>query len=264
MKILRIVSSGYEQGGAENALVYSNEYLRSAGHEVITISSNSRSDLDHYSDYEFEEIPKKGMMKLLRMTFNFQSYRLAKKVAMDFQPDIVTLHTLTQPSASVLFALKNYRQVLCIHGPEGYTKALLPWVLGAYDYYDGTFDLRDLTLLGKAHYGYFKFVYGPIFMLGLKHVKHALSYSHYTQRIMLEEGIKSDYIPEGVQLFDYSPKQKMANVVGYAGRLEKHKGVDILIRAMPLVVKDVPEARLIIAGEGSYKTSLVKLVDQLG
>jgi glycosyltransferase involved in cell wall biosynthesis len=263
MRILRIVSSGYEQGGVENALVISNEILRQRGHDVRTISSNARGDLDHYSDYEFKGIPSSGILKILTTTFNFSAYRLTKKVASDFKPDIVTLHTLHQPSPSVLYALKKYRSVLCIHGPEGYTKALTPWLLTAADYKNESFELKDLTPVGKIHYLYFTLISRPLFMRGLKKVKYAISYSKYTQRMMLNEGIESHYIPEGVTLYDFNEKKSVTNTLGFAGRLEKNKGVDYLINSMPTIVASLTNAKLLIAGEGGYQDNLVKLVDSL-
>jgi glycosyltransferase involved in cell wall biosynthesis len=81
--------------------------------------------------------------------------------------------------------------------------------------------------------------------------------------MMLSEGIKSDYIPEGVTLYDFESKKHISKTVGFAGRLEKHKGIDYLINAMPTVISSMPDVKLLIAGEGAYKDSLVKLVSRL-
>lgn len=263
MKILRIISSGYEQGGAENAVKMTNDLFRSWGHEVKTISSDARPDLSHYSDAEFPEIPHAGLKKLIYSTFNFDSYKLARRVAEDFKPDIVMLHTLHQPSASVLYALKRYRLVVCIHGPEGYTKWLIPWMLGTHDYRTRPYDLSDLSSIGRLHYLYFRYIQYPVFTRRVRKIPYAISYSHYTQAMMEQEGIASIYIPEGVVPKKPKPSRKPGHVAGFAGRLEAHKGVANMIRAMAHVIEKIPDTRFIIAGQGSYEPQLRQIAKDL-
>lgn len=49
-----------------------------------------------------------------------------------------------------------------------------------------------------------------------------------------------------------------------ARRLVSRTGVEELIRAMPLILKQVPEARLAIAGDGPLREHLHRLVEELG
>lgn len=53
-------------------------------------------------------------------------------------------------------------------------------------------------------------------------------------------------------------------LIGAAGRLEPEKGFDVLIQAMPRVLAQRPDARLVIAGEGSRRHELEALVTRLG
>lgn len=48
------------------------------------------------------------------------------------------------------------------------------------------------------------------------------------------------------------------------GRLEKYKGHHRVIQALPYVIKDVPEAHVVVVGSGSYESELRALADQLG
>ncbi|GBC84990.1 Alpha-D-kanosaminyltransferase [bacterium HR11] len=50
----------------------------------------------------------------------------------------------------------------------------------------------------------------------------------------------------------------------FAGRLEKEKGVHILLDAMAIAVKRLPQARLMVAGDGPYRPVLEAKVKQLG
>jgi glycosyltransferase involved in cell wall biosynthesis len=48
------------------------------------------------------------------------------------------------------------------------------------------------------------------------------------------------------------------------GRLEKQKGFDVAVEAMPLVIEHVPGAHLAIAGEGSERPELAAAIERLG
>lgn len=52
-------------------------------------------------------------------------------------------------------------------------------------------------------------------------------------------------------------------VVTYVGRLKKYKSIDCVLRALPLVLKKLPEARLVIVGDGDYAPQLKRLTKQL-
>ncbi len=52
-------------------------------------------------------------------------------------------------------------------------------------------------------------------------------------------------------------------LIGIIARLSDVKGIDILIKAMPLVLKQVPSANLLIAGQGPEEAVLKKLVQDL-
>jgi glycogen(starch) synthase len=88
---------------------------------------------------------------------------------------------------------------------------------------------------------------------------------------------KADVIPNGV---DASPFDALDGVdlsafrgqyarpdeqiVLYVGRLVQEKGVEILIRAAPQVLREIPTARFVIAGKGPELEPLRQLVDELG
>jgi glycosyltransferase involved in cell wall biosynthesis len=53
-------------------------------------------------------------------------------------------------------------------------------------------------------------------------------------------------------------------VVAFVGRLEAERRLDVLIRAIPLVLKSAPDCRFIVAGTGSAAPSLRHLAAGLG
>lgn len=76
------------------------------------------------------------------------------------------------------------------------------------------------------------------------------------------------YIPCGIDLRTYRPVKKRVPLKGpgtksifYVGRLERRKGVDYLVKAFGELVREIPEAHLVIAGEGGRKSRLQQLVE---
>ncbi len=61
-----------------------------------------------------------------------------------------------------------------------------------------------------------------------------------------------------------SINQSNNNLIGFAGRLDKTKGVDVLIKAFIKIVPLFPDAALIIAGGGSEKETLQEMLQQAG
>lgn len=83
---------------------------------------------------------------------------------------------------------------------------------------------------------------------------------------------KIEIIPNGVNLRMFNPKAssvrhrlgiKDGSVVSFFGRLWKVKGVEFLIKAVPLIVEKIPNAKFLIIGDGPQKESLMKLADDL-
>jgi glycosyltransferase involved in cell wall biosynthesis len=52
-------------------------------------------------------------------------------------------------------------------------------------------------------------------------------------------------------------------VISYIGGFSKHRGLDTLIEAMPLILNKIPNAHLLLVGDGVMKASLVRLCTEL-
>ncbi|MDD8019365.1 MAG: glycosyltransferase family 4 protein, partial [Bacteroidota bacterium] len=85
-----------------------------------------------------------------------------------------------------------------------------------------------------------------------------------------ESGFQQDkvhYVPYGMNhtLFRQTGTEKaLIPLVGALGRLKKYKSFDHLIEAFVIVKKEIPEAKLVIVGDGDDKPRLVELVNSLG
>ena len=82
---------------------------------------------------------------------------------------------------------------------------------------------------------------------------------------LIAEGIEPvEVVPNGIAPREPRPPLSGRPTVVFAGRLVQEKGVDVLLRAFSTVVQQIPEARLVICGEGPERASIEKLRDQLG
>lgn len=86
-------------------------------------------------------------------------------------------------------------------------------------------------------------------------------------KVKLESlGVKDvEVIPNGidVDLLDSNRGSRKDAQILYIGRLVQYKRVDILIRAMAVVLRKVPRARLVIVGDGPERKKLVGLAQDL-
>jgi glycosyltransferase involved in cell wall biosynthesis len=72
-------------------------------------------------------------------------------------------------------------------------------------------------------------------------------------------------IPNGIHLNSPHVKSDYSSLrIAVLGRLSKEKGVDLAIRAFDIIRKKIPEAKLIIIGEGQESLKLKALTDNLG
>lgn len=71
-------------------------------------------------------------------------------------------------------------------------------------------------------------------------------------------------ITNGIKINSSAAIKKSAKpTIIYLGRLKKYKNIDVLINAFSNLLKNIPESRLIIAGEGDHKEKLLSLVSTL-
>jgi glycosyltransferase involved in cell wall biosynthesis len=92
--------------------------------------------------------------------------------------------------------------------------------------------------------------------------------SNSTRAELRRWGIRSeiDLLPNAVDLKRYKvlPELKSSSpVIGYLGRIKKYKSVDHIIRAMPEIVKRIPDVTLKVIGDGDALPELQQLAHLL-
>ena len=99
----------------------------------------------------------------------------------------------------------------------------------------------------------------------LRNASNVLVSNKDTEKIIIKEynviSEKISIIPNGVDLslFDIS-KQKNPKKIVFAGAMYYHRGLDILLEAIPIVLKNIPDAKFILLGSGTELEKLKKIV----
>jgi len=261
MKVLVINSVGYPAGGTESYLIKISPYLLDKGYSIKTLASDLGADKNHFNEYVFKSVPT-GPLKLLFFLFNPHSFFVLKRVLKEYQPDIVHLHTMNQVTPSALFLLKNFPTVMTLHGPEPFLNKLLIWFLHTSCLKHNIYDKKDLNILGKLTYFYFNFIQKTFYKLGFKNVDIFISPSEYIQNIAETYISPIIHLPSFIELLKFQELKNNYNLL-FVGRLEKFKGVEFLIKALPVIIKVFPQTTLTIIGDGPYKNELINLTKTL-
>jgi cellulose synthase/poly-beta-1,6-N-acetylglucosamine synthase-like glycosyltransferase/glycosyltransferase involved in cell wall biosynthesis/O-antigen/teichoic acid export membrane protein len=95
-----------------------------------------------------------------------------------------------------------------------------------------------------------------------------ITVSESSKRDIIRHKIASEdritVIPPGIDLSSFKKSKKTSDPsLIYLGRLKPYKNVDVLIKAMPAVLRKYPTAKLNIAGDGESMEDLVKLTKKL-
>ena len=88
-----------------------------------------------------------------------------------------------------------------------------------------------------------------------------------TKKIVIDEyNVKPEkisIIPNGVDLslFDITTEKNPKKIV-FAGAMYYHRGLDILLKAIPFVIKKIPDAKFVLLGSGAEMDKLKKIVSE--
>ncbi len=94
-----------------------------------------------------------------------------------------------------------------------------------------------------------------------------LSVSPSTHKYLVDQyGLdrsKCRVIPAGVEIATFYPVVQKAvdNSILFLGRLEKRKGIDLLIKAIPVVKQKIPKVQLFVVGKGRLERQLRRYVN---
>ena len=73
---------------------------------------------------------------------------------------------------------------------------------------------------------------------------------------------KISIVPNGVDLSFFKTKNRDPNKIVFSGVMYHHRGLDVLLDAAPKIVKEIPETKLVLLGDGPEMKKLKETVKQ--
>ena len=258
MKILLVNDYGFPLGGAESYVLWLREALTQRGHTVRLVSSDrERNGKKVLADYT---LPHSGHFWNLDSWFNWKAYKAFKKILSIEKPDVVHFNNIFYTlSAAVCFAAKGVHSVLTIHDYQAI--CLRDKTLA-----DGEICCQALKSCKKgclAETGAaFAVLKRQLMQSSIARTRIRISPSRYLQSEFERNGIKNvTVVPHPVFTQGASKSPQESKDFLFLGRLEKQKGVKVLLEAFAEVAKKYREPRLIIAGDGRERLRLEGMVE---
>jgi len=109
---------------------------------------------------------------------------------------------------------------------------------------------------------------------------YVLTTGEAIRKQMIEEngfnGSKIKSIPTGVDTDIFNPDRPFSNIreelnlnpsaplVGAVSVIRSWKGLDYLVKAAPLILKEIPDVKFLIAGDGTHRKTLEKTIEETG
>lgn len=245
MKVLQVSNFFPPKTSGSGLYCYNlSKRLVERGIEVKVITSQIPPNMpftEFKEGVEIERLPTYGTGWGIS-ALNFIVPKLLKE-AKNF--DIVHLHSylfLISNQTALSKKLTHFPLVLHLHGGVG---------------------IPDPRFVGKSKAAFKKYFYDPsIGKATIKSADRIVSISK-TDKVTVSTKfkIKSNkliWVPNAIDtnLFPYREKESTGNI-GYIGRLEPWKGVSYLPKIIREVSKESPKTKLILAGDGSQKNSII-------
>ena len=232
--------SNPQAGGAEVHLQEILKRIAKKGHK-ITLLCSGWPECKPVEEIDGIRMVRRGS----RFNFNFVAPFALRTLLREERWDIMIEDINKIPFYSPLF----HRLPLLVVIPHLFSDSVfkeINFVLGTYIYLSE----KPLTRLYKG----FKF----------------MVISDSTKEDLVKRGLPADDIHVihcGIDHTLYHPDPGMEKdavpTVIYLGRLKKYKSIDHLLRAFSLSLKQIPEAKLVLVGEGDFKDNLMNLAKGL-
>ncbi|MBF2063848.1 MAG: glycosyltransferase family 4 protein [Calothrix sp. C42_A2020_038] len=266
MRILLINDIGAATGGAELQMLSLRQGLRARGHDVRLFSSNliPVEKSEFLADYSC--FGTNTRLQVLSQTANPSAYLKLRRILQDFQPDVVHVRIfMGQLSPLILPLLQN---VPCIYQMAMY-RAICP--KGTKTLPDGS-PCQSRAGIACLRHSCMTPQSWAVLMLQRQLWLHwgsafdsLVALSHGMKAKLEAEGISPvEVVYNGVPARPMRPPLSTPPTVAFAGRLVPEKGVGFLLQAFAPVAAQLPQARLVIAGQGPQEVALRILADELG
>ncbi len=265
VRILLLHDYGVPIGGAEHMTFALRDGLRARGHDVqLLASSATRADMRNQADIVCygTESPVRRVLQVV----NPSARAAVRRAVLTFRPDIVHVRSfLSQLSPAILPALRgtvavlhvvDYQMICPIHSKRLPDGSRCDYRAGVDCYRTGCVSLAGLARVDahKRMWAAWHDVFAAV-----------VANSEWTANRLRGDGVRVDRaIWNGVPVSPGRPALAGPPTVAFAGRLSRDKGIAVLVRAMRDVVRAIPDARLIVAGDGPDRGTVERAIRECG
>lgn len=242
------------RGGVETYVYSLSKQLREHGHEITVICGNPPQEpgVEFVDGLRVERLGTCG-----RLYGTPIIPRLFQKLA-DTRADIIHANFPTPYVACIASTISRMRGV----------PAVLTWHN----------DLTPVTRMAGVLVAIHDQLVLPFYLPQFRFIVATSKVYAENSRILSAHKGRVVVIPNGVDTLRFNPdtpgddvrarlgvgREKIVLFVGALTQWHRYKGLDVLIQAMALVTRQVPEARLLIVGAGRLETEYRQMVNQLG
>jgi len=265
MKILMVHDVGALTGGAEYSLLNIRQELVKRGHSVKMVTGDSPTPEPGFSDYTFVSGDSSVFGKLINYTYNRSAKKTLRAVIREFQPDLIHACTVTGVSFAGVREMRSIPTVLDLRD-YGLLYPNLHNILPREEFCG-----HGDEACCRQHAGFWRYYFERI-RVGLhrrnfKNISAFIANSEYMMNIAERMEMTPVYNlnnPVDMSPRDSSGKVRVWDSVLFAGRLEPEKGLFQLLDSFKLVLKKIPEAILLIAGEGCLENEIAARIKDRG
>ena len=264
MRILLITDHHKPTGGAEKYFFELKEKLQiETCHDVFSLGFDTTDKKG--KDYQTLAIASSNWSKLLWQLLPHPriTWRL-KKAIRQFNPDVIHLHNIKQQTAALLRAVQGYPVIQTVHDYH----PVCPTSHNIHKNFQPCETGFQRACFWQHQLKFNRLIYLALtasFLLNRRRLKKTIR-QFITVSPPLERQVKAHYpqpvtyIPPFIQKdHDNRAITPMTGHFLFAGVLDKHKGVILLLDEFALALKKRPDLHLTLAGTGPEETRLKRL-----
>jgi glycosyltransferase involved in cell wall biosynthesis len=254
MRIVSIYISYYpERGGIQNVIRFLNECLQSKGHltQVVCLTNDGVSSREIIKGVEVFRIVDKYYSYLYGYSIPFRAFFFDNRPVFD-QADVIHIHGYS--------SLLSW-QVIRLLNSYGYSSKLIftPHYEGI-----GFSRFRNLLHVVYKHLAKSSFEYPELISFVSEYEKNNISCNFQIDPRKIRVIANGINYPVPCESTVKYLNERHINIL-FVGRLERKKGVQYLLRALPILDREKNlSINLFLVGEGSYSDDLRSITSELG
>lgn len=215
------------------------EHLIRLGHEVSVLApADDETPLPPYAVSAGRAVPVPYNGSVARLNFGFLSAARVRRWLHDGTFDVIHIHEPMSPSLGLLACWAAQGPIVAtFHTSNPKSRAMI----AAY----------------------------PILQPALEKISARIAVSEYARRTLVEHlGGDAVVIPNGVDVDFFATAEAKAEwqggTIGFIGRIdEPRKGLPVLMRALPKILAERPDTRLLVAGRGDEEEAVASLPEEM-